>query len=344
MPFNVKVAFYDSEITPKAGTVYGDAKIGHTEDYRNTVFFDSASSSPKFIGQAGKAKVDWVAPFGTGVGYFGGSGNYLEIPASSDFDLSGGVWTTDLWFKANVTSTDMGIITQETSSTAYIALYITSGNYWNIDIVSGGTLVVRKTGGTTLQPNTWYHLTVVEYGSDWYIYVNGVVDGYLSDTDRAANYSGVLRVGYKGRAAANEFNGFLDNVRVSKGIPRWIYAFNPPSMDYYYNSTRKSLTLQSISFPAVTTPNYERLTVYEEDVDSITLNTDLKAWVSRDNGVTFSQVTLAFQATYATGRSILAGVVDMQSNPTASSYNNIYKLTTHNGKNLKLHGAGLNWG
>ena len=53
-----------------------------------------------------------------------------------------------------------------------------------------------------------------------------------------------------------------------------------------------NLTLVSNSRTAQAAPTEGRLMLYEQDVDAITLNTDLKGYVSRDGGTTYTQTTL----------------------------------------------------
>jgi len=88
-------------------------------------------------------------------------------------------------------------------------------------------------------------------------------------------------------------------------------------------------------------PTSSRIVLFEEDVDSITINTDLKAYISRDNGTTFSQVTLEDEGNYITGARILSGVVDISAQPSGSNIK--YKIETLNSKNLKLHGTAVSW-
>ena len=101
------------------------------------------------------------------------------------------------------------------------------------------------------------------------------------------------------------------------------------------------MTLISNSQTANAEPDTGRLMLYEEDVDSVTLNTDLKGYVSRDNGTTYTQITLATDTTYETGKTLVSGSVDISGQPAGTSMK--YKVETLNSKNLKLHGASLLW-
>ncbi len=73
----------------------------------------------------------------------------------------------------------------------------------------------------------------------------------------------------------------------------------------------------------------------------MTPNTDLKAFVSRDGGTTFTQITLADKGDFETGKLIRAGSVDISGQPSGSSMK--WKITTHNSTALIIHGVALQW-
>ena len=69
------------------------------------------------------------------------------------------------------------------------------------------------------------------------------------------------------------------------------------------------------------------LAVFEEDVDSITVGTDIKGYVSRDGGTTFTEVTLVDEGDYESGKQMLAGTVSVAGQPSGSSIK--YKITAY---------------
>jgi len=145
-----------------------------------------------------------------------------------------------------------------------------------------------------------------------YNLVNGMVDEYVDET------------GIDADASVNELYNSTD--------------------DYYYPDTGTNMTLQSTGTEATgSTPDDVRIALFEEDVDAITLNTDLKAWVSRDEGTTWTQLTLVDEGYYETSQRVLTGIGDISGQPVVSTFNMKYKLTTHNNKDLKIHGAAMNW-
>jgi hypothetical protein len=103
-----------------------------------------------------------------------------------------------------------------------------------------------------------------------------------------------------------------------------------------------STTIVSNAFTASSAPSTSRIVVFQENVDSITLNTDLIASVSRDGGSNFSTVTLADEGYVigSSGQRILAGVVDISGQPSGTSLR--WKLALANNTS-KVHGVSLSW-
>jgi len=100
-------------------------------------------------------------------------------------------------------------------------------------------------------------------------------------------------------------------------------------------------TIVSSTFTATSEPSIARIVVFEEDITTPTLNTDVIASVSRD-GSNFSNVTLS-DSGYVTGSSgqrILTGTVDVSGQPTGTSMR--WKIALTNNQ-VKIHGVSLSW-
>lgn len=111
--------------------------------------------------------------------------------------------------------------------------------------------------------------------------------------------------------------------------------------DISTSGTAGNMTLVSNSQTAKTEPNGANILLLAEDLAAdITLNTDLKASVSRDGGTTFTQVTLSDAGEFEKGN-LLTGTVDLSGQPTGTDME--WKVETLNNKFLNLHGVGLEW-
>ncbi len=107
-------------------------------------------------------------------------------------------------------------------------------------------------------------------------------------------------------------------------------------------ATATSTTVISNAFTASSTPSTARMVVFQENIDTPTLNTDIIAQVSRNNGTTLSTVTLADEGyvTGSSGQRILAGTVDISGQPNGTNLR--WKLTLANNQ-VKIHGVSLAW-
>jgi hypothetical protein len=102
------------------------------------------------------------------------------------------------------------------------------------------------------------------------------------------------------------------------------------------------MTLLSTSIAeAMSEPSSGRIVIFEEDVDSITLNTDLKAYFSRDDGSTWAVGTLVDNGDYASNQRIL--VSDISLSLIGAGTDIKWKVELLNSKNAKIHGVGILW-
>jgi len=102
-----------------------------------------------------------------------------------------------------------------------------------------------------------------------------------------------------------------------------------------------STTITSGTFTSSSVATTARIVVFEENVDTPTLNTDIIASVSRD-GTNFTNATLS-DSGYVTGSSgqrILTGQADISGQPSGQSMR--WKLALANNI-VKIHGVSLQW-
>jgi len=107
-------------------------------------------------------------------------------------------------------------------------------------------------------------------------------------------------------------------------------------------SSTASTTIVSNAFAAGTVPTTSRIVVFEENVETPTINTDVIASISRDGGSTFTNATLT-DSGYVTGSSgqrILTGQATISGQPSGQSMR--WKLALAN-KKVKIHGVSLSW-
>ncbi len=104
----------------------------------------------------------------------------------------------------------------------------------------------------------------------------------------------------------------------------------------------QSTTIVSNSFTATSAPTTSRIVVFQEDIDSTTLNTDIIASVSRDGGSNFTTITLADEGyvSGSSGQRVLTGIASISGQPSGTSMR--WKLALANNQS-KIHGVSLAW-
>lgn len=222
------------------------------------------------------------------------------------------------------------------------------------------------TGTTTIEQNTWYHLAVVRQNGYIKIYINGILDATssISDNQNIIDYTNNLVIGNgNGLLLGKGFNGLIEEVRFSKGITRYTSNFTPRTTPY--NTPTQSIpcnnmVIQSNGYEANESPSSARVVIFEQDgisgydpkvIQDVTPNTDIKLYVSRDGGTTWSQATdlkkemdinqeVIWTSLYS-NVNFMVGTVDLSNQPVGKEV--VYKITTHNNKDLLIRAIAINW-
>ena len=190
----------------------------------------------KTVTANGNAQIDTAQKkFGTASGLFDGTGDYLSLADSADWDFGAGDFTIDFWIRPNAIGSLQFLYEQELDSnnTIYISL-LASGN---LDFVSyvGGVLKGYYSNATVLSNGTWYHIAIVRNGTTGYLFVNGSKNNSSENTAFGSNTLPDLAVSLfiaAHNTGGSAFNGWIDEVRISKGIARWTANFTPPTAAY----------------------------------------------------------------------------------------------------------------
>ena len=108
------------------------------------------------------------------------------------------------------------------------------------------------------------------------------------------------------------------------------------------------LTLQSVDTTAVdgAPTKADLIMLIENFAGTATLNTDIKGYISRDSGTTFTQGTLVDEGSYATSTKKIIAFHDLDISGQPSGTSVCYKITTHNqsaSKKTRIHAVSYGW-
>ena len=181
----------------------------------------------------GNAQIDTAqSVFGGASGLFDGTADYLTVPDSDNWDMGSGDFTLDLRIRFNSIAAVQGIIQQSTSG----------ADGWTWRFVGGGSnLLILQINGVTIinkgwSPSTatWYHVALTRSGNSWRYFIDGTQLGTtVTDATGMPAIATGLKIGQLNDGGTTyDFNGWMDEIRISKGIARWTADFTPEVVEY----------------------------------------------------------------------------------------------------------------
>jgi hypothetical protein len=79
--------------------------------------------------------------------------------------------------------------------------------------------------------NTWYHVAVSRINGSTRLFINGTQSGATyADSTSYLNASGRPWIGINAFNSTQGLNGYIDDLRVTKGVARYIANFTPPQV------------------------------------------------------------------------------------------------------------------
>ena len=310
-----------------------------------------------------------------GEGYTFGSyasNHYMAMPDHADFNFAGGSFTIEFWIKFTATPSNYATIFGQGSQTAEHALVLgdwggTTDEHnleWIAEGGLGSDMNMRGSSGSNQTGplnvlNTWYHIAVVRNSDLWSIYINGNFRKSETHSGTLSDFSDPMEIGRRSLNSAyrGSFEGVLDDFRITKGVARYSGTVQTdwgnfseitaafPTSGTANNPQYNNIELVSDIQPASTAPSSgDVVLLYTDTVGTAVLNTDLKAWVSRDNGTTWTEGVLAGGDAVGDEKLASAHDIDISGQPSGTQVR--YKITTHNQSATKLisiGGVSLGW-
>jgi hypothetical protein len=154
---------------------------------------------------------------GGSIAFDGTSGTYAN-GAPTTVPLGGGDFVVELWLYINASKAQGVFDTRASSaSTAGIALYLTSGNVWQMVVNNAGF-----NAGGSITNSVWTHVAVVRTGTTLYLYVGGSLvnsTGLSNNLTDTTFLAGTLRDNADATTTW-KMNGYIDDLRITKGNNR----------------------------------------------------------------------------------------------------------------------------
>lgn len=196
--------------------------------------FDGTDTSTTITDESGKtctahgdAQLDTAQKkFGTASLLLDGTGDFVDIASSADFGYGTGDFAIDAQIYINA----------DPPTDAVIAAGVASGNvgfgfHKDNGLWMGRSAVAQDINAAThITTGGFHHVAVTRASGTVRLFLDGtkVAEGaWAYDCPTSA-----VNIGIDGNNVSLPFNGWIDEVRISKGIARWTANFTPPTSAY----------------------------------------------------------------------------------------------------------------
>lgn len=209
----------------------------HCDGTDGSTTFTDDSASAHTMTAAGNAQIDTAqSKFGGASGLFDGTGDYVETPDSTDWTFGSGDFTIDFWFNRNGGDGTYRYMIGQCDTLAgnqSFSILLDTANVCYVSVTADGSTATDVIGTTAFTATGWHHVAFVRTGNTLKLFVDGVQEGGdVAFSSAVYDSAYKLSVGRFGELAGVYWNGWLDEIRVSKGIARWTANFTPPTAPY----------------------------------------------------------------------------------------------------------------
>lgn len=240
------------------------ALLLHCNGANNSTTFTDETG--KTVSVFGNAKISTVqSKFGGAAAYFDGvyttNGEHLTVPKTDHFDFQSGDFTLESHVRLASLAGETSLISTSFSTSPYfgIRFRVTSGGalYFGFSTDGGSTLNRTVTSATGLiVANQWYHVAAVRIGSVIRLYIDGVQVGETTGVSGSIYYAtrdpvqiGVDFSSHGTPASRYYLNGYLDDIRITKGVARYTADFTPPAAEFPSNQCTISGIVGQVGAP-----------------------------------------------------------------------------------------------
>ena len=225
MRVTIGTALYTSTFSVPTEPLPSVANTKLLLNFTNAAIIDNTAKN--VIETVGDAAISSTqAKFGGTSLFFDGTGDRLTIPDSSHLRFRNENFTVECWvYPTGGSGSNRGIISKGGASTGW-SLIATSANVWGFINTTTTT-----SSSTAVTLNAWTHLALVRNGSNIRLFVNGTLQATATSVTTDFSQTDPLYIG-SGRAADIPFTGYIDEIRITRGVSRYISNFTPSTIPF----------------------------------------------------------------------------------------------------------------
>lgn len=230
-----KSVVYTGAFTPPTAPLAAIANTSLLLSYTNAAIFDNSIMTDWET--LGSAQLNTAyKKYGSGSISMLATGDYCRSTQPSTMgDINGGDFTIEFWVYFTSVAADRALISkygnaaENAGGLGYVVQWVQSSSVLRLVLGVGGGSDALYTWAWSPVVSTWYHVAVTRSGTSGRAFINGVQIGTtstLSTSDVAS--PNATQIG-KTHTVGQYLLGYMDDVRVTKGVSRYTANFTPPT-------------------------------------------------------------------------------------------------------------------
>jgi hypothetical protein len=220
------------EASPGTDPLFSSVSLLLHADGTGNTFVDS-SATPKTITAVGNATQSTAeSKFGGKSAFFDGTGDYLRIADSgSGFLFGAGDFCYEFWFRSAGSNEYATFLSRPWNGAGGFNIFANAAEIGRPEVwwreANGGTapFLASDTGG--YNDNNWHHLVFNRNGTTCRLFIDGVVRATATSSTSVA--SSTIDVATDNTFGGRDFTGYIDDLRITKGVARYTANFTPPT-------------------------------------------------------------------------------------------------------------------
>lgn len=212
----------------------------HLDGTNGSTTFTDTSSSPKTVTGVGSAQISTAeAKFGQSLLLNDANSyiNYLTTPDNVGFQFGTGAFTLEAWiYLISKPRNIAAIIATNTASFTTGSYYFVVDSSNKLQFGGSGLSISALISASTISTGQWYHVAATRSGTTTRIFINGTLEDTETGDTTSYNYStDNLLIGRNGwdSSGSQGFYGYIDDVRITKGVARYTTTFTPPTVPFF---------------------------------------------------------------------------------------------------------------
>lgn len=210
----------------------------------STTFTDSGPNALA-VTAVGNAQISTTqSKYNGSAGYFDGSTGYLSLTGNSSFQFGTGDFTVEAWVynisaDANIQQTFLDTRGAATATPFTFGIYEAKLFFYDGTVIQSSSII--NSG-----PGPWYHFAACRSNGRLRLFINGLTYYNASNTTNITTGANTIYIGRGFDSAAYYTNGYIDELKVTKGIAKYTGNFIAPPIPSTFTDLTKNKNIGTL--------------------------------------------------------------------------------------------------